>query len=142
MRKLHVRLWHAPAKRMKDLLGAAGIPIEVINEVQSVVDTCRACREWSRRSAKPITSITLTSTFNEGVQFDLLFLDDGVVAHVIDLCIRWAQGIFVKSREPAEVLAAIDHFWNRVYSAPGFIVSDQEGALFSDEGSVGRALVQ
>ena len=56
-----------------------------------------------------MVSLTLTSRFNEGLQFDLLFVDDGIVAHLICLCIRWAQGMFVKSREPSDILPAIEH---------------------------------
>ena len=39
------------------------------------------------------------------------------------------------SREPRDVLPTIEHLWLRVYGEPQYIVSDQEGALFSDEGS-------
>ena len=95
------------------------------------------CRERQRRSNSPVTSLTLTSKFNEGVQFDLLFLGDGmIVAHMCCMCIRWAQGEQVKDREPQSILPAIEHFWFRQYSPPRFIVSDQEGALFSDEGAI------
>ena len=121
---------------MRDLLEAAGLPPEVLNDVQHVVDTCRACREWQRRSSKPVVSLTLTKSFNEGVQFDLLFLDDGIVAHVICMCIRWAQGVFIPDRETHTVLEALDHMWMRVYGPPQFITSDQEGAMFSEEGAI------
>ena len=83
-----------------------------------------------------MASTSVTSRFNDGVQFDLLFLEDGVVAHILDLCIRWVQGAFVESREPHHVLAALTHLWNRQYGAPQFIVSDQEGAFLSDEGGI------
>ena len=136
LRQLHVRLWHAPAKRMRDLLQAAGLPAHVLAEVQTVVDTCSTCREWQRRSDKPVASLTLTSKFNEAVQFDLLFLDDVIVAHMICTCVRWAQGQIVPNREPKAILPAIEHFWFRHYGAPQMIVSDQEGALFSDEGAI------
>lgn len=135
LRQLHVRFWHAPAKRLRDLLPAAGAPQAAINEVQHVVDTCRVCREWQRLSAKPVTSLTLTSRFNEGVQFDVLFLDDCVCAHMICLCTRWAQAQIVESREPGHALPAFDLMWMRQYSPPKFTVSDQEGASFSDEGA-------
>ena len=106
-------------------------------EIQNVVDTCSTCREWQRRCKKPVTSLTITSQFNEGVQFDLLFLEEGmIVAHIICMCIRWAQGELVKDREPKAVLAAIDHFWIRQYGPPKVIASDQEGALFSHEGAI------
>ena len=131
-----MKLRHAPAKRMIDLLKTAGVPQSVLNEVQGIVDTCRSCREWQRRSASSAVSLTLTARFNEGLQFDLLFVDDGIVAHLICLCIRWAQGVFVQSREPRDIFPALEHLWFRVYDKPTFMTSDQEGALFSDEGGI------
>ena len=96
---------------MIDLLRTAGAPEHVLSEVQNVVDTCSTCREWQRRSNKPVASLTITSYFNEGVQFDSLFLeDDLIVAHIICMCIRWAQGEPVKNRETKTVFEAIDHF--------------------------------
>ena len=122
---------------MRDLLQAAGAPESALAEIQNVVDTCSTCREWQRRSNKPVTSLTLTSKFNEGVQFDLVFLDDRlVVAHMCCMCIRWAQGQIISGRESHTVLSAIGHFWIRQYGPPNYIVSDQEGALFSDEGAI------
>ena len=111
---MHICLWHAPAQRLRYLLSAAGLPVEVINMVQDVVDTCSVCREWQRRRNKPITSLSFTSTFKEGIQFDLLFLDNGTVVHVVDMCIRWVQGMFVASKEPGDVLPAIVHIWGRI----------------------------
>eukprot|EP00959_Pyramimonas_sp_CCMP1952_P083272 1740540-Pyramimonas_sp.AAC.1 len=55
LRRMHIRLWHAPAQRLRDLLSAAGLPREVINMVQDVVDTCTVCREWQRRGEKSMT---------------------------------------------------------------------------------------
>ena len=83
-----------------------------------------------------MASLSFTKEFNEGVQFDLLFLQDGIVVHLIDMCITYAQGTFVESREPEEVLPAIVRIWFRVYDVPKFIVSDQEGARFGDEGGI------
>ena len=40
------------------------------------------------------------------------------------------------SREAKDVLAAIEHVWLRVFELPAYIISDQEGALFSDEGAI------
>jgi hypothetical protein len=136
IRRMHVRLWHAPAQRLRDLMSAAGLPKEILDDVQAVVDTCSVCREWQRNGNKPMASLSFTSAFNEGVQFDLLFLEGEPVVHTICLCNKWAQGMFVKSKEPEDVLPAIVHVWFRVYGPPKFLVSDQEGALFSDEGGV------
>ena len=91
LRRLHVRLWHAPAQRLRDLCDRAGVPKTALDMIQNVVDTCRACREWQRRSARPIGALTLCSHFNEGLQFDLIFLDDEVAIHLICLAIRFTQ---------------------------------------------------
>eukprot|EP00959_Pyramimonas_sp_CCMP1952_P422396 8848454-Pyramimonas_sp.AAC.1 len=87
LRRMHMRLWRAPAQRLRDLLSAAGLPQEVINMVQGVVGTCAVCREWQRRGNKSVASLTFITAFNGGIQFDLLFLDDGIVVHLIDMCV-------------------------------------------------------
>ena len=117
-------------------MAAAGLPKEILDEVQGVVDTCSVCREWQRNGSRPMASVSLTTAFNEGLQFDLIFLDDGAAVHLICLCIKWAQAVFVSGKEADVVLPAIVHMWFRVYGPPKFIVSDQEGALFSDEGAI------
>ncbi len=91
-----------------------------------------------------MTSLSSTTEFNHGLQFELLFLDDGIVVHLVCMCIMWVEGAFTKSREPVEILPIITHIWFRVYGPPKFIGSDQEGALFSDQGRQveGRAQVQ
>ena len=44
LRKMHIRFWHCPVARMRDLLTVAGAPSHVVDQVQSIVDTCRICR--------------------------------------------------------------------------------------------------
>ena len=66
----------------------------------------------------------LTSTFNEGLQFGLVFLEDGTAIHLSCLCIKWAQAVFIPGKNAEVVLPAIVHKWFRVYGPPKFIVSD------------------
>ena len=49
LRRLHIRLWHAPAARMIELLRLAGAPSSAIKQVKEIVDTCRICRLWWSR---------------------------------------------------------------------------------------------
>ena len=46
LRRLHIRLWHAPAARMIELLRLGGAPTAAIKLVKEIVDTCRNCRLW------------------------------------------------------------------------------------------------
>ena len=48
LRKLHIRWFHAPAKRMSTLLTAAGVPVEVV-KLDDIVATCEICRAWASR---------------------------------------------------------------------------------------------
>ena len=130
---MHARLHHAPARIMVDRLKTTGAPQHVLHEAQSVVNTCRTFREWQRRTDTSAVSLTLTSPFNEDLQPGLLSVDDGILAHLICLCIGWAQGFLVKLCEPGDILPALEHRRFRVYDSPSFITSDHEGALFADE---------
>ena len=75
----------------------------------------------------------MTTYFNEGIQIDMVVVDDGTIVHLICICIKWAQGIFVDSNEATHVLPAIVQAWFRIYGPPKFMVA---GALFSDEGAI------
>ena len=88
LRKLHIRWYHAPAKRMGTLLSAAGVNPEVIKLLPDIVSTCNICRAWSKPGSKSITSTRLPERFNQEVEMDLLFVGTHVALHMIDRCIR------------------------------------------------------
>jgi hypothetical protein len=56
LRKLHVRWWHSPATRMKQILSTVGLPESVLSQIKDVCDTCRICRAWARPSSKSMTT--------------------------------------------------------------------------------------
>eukprot|EP00975_Prorocentrum_lima_P054764 11479864-Prorocentrum_lima.AAC.1 len=55
---------------------------------------------------------------------------------MVCLCIKWAPAVFVPDRDPETILPALVHMSFRVYGPPKYIVSDQEGALYSDQGVI------
>ena len=72
LRKLHIRIWHAPASRLQTLLRTAGAPASVIDMVPEIVDTCRVCRSWNSVSPRAISSGSLLTEFNAEMQFDFI----------------------------------------------------------------------
>ena len=86
LRKLHIRWWHASAKKMQKLLQHAGVPKETIDKVKDIVDACRICRMWASPDPKAATSTTLAEYFNEIVQHDLLIVESKDWMHLIDRC--------------------------------------------------------
>ena len=96
--KLHIRWYHAPARRMSTLLTAAGVAVEVVAQVADVVATCDICRNWSRPGNRSVTSTRLPERFNLEVELDLLFVGTHAILHMIDRCIRWSVGVEIADR--------------------------------------------
>ena len=125
LRKLHIRWYHAPTKRMTTLLNAAGVPVEVINQVNDIVTTCDLCRAWSKPGPRSMTSSRLPEKFNQEVEIDLLFVGNHVILHMVDRCIRWSAGVKIPDRTTDSILNGIKDGWISVFGAPGCLVSDQ-----------------
>ena len=133
LRKLHLRWWHAPAKRMRELLQHAGAPREVLPLIDEIVDTCRICRNWTRPGPKAMSSSRLSTKFNETVQVDLLFHKKHVIVHMIDECTRWTVTALVPDQEQATIMEAMKKIWFKLYGYPSTLISDQEGAVVATD---------
>jgi hypothetical protein len=121
---------------MQDILQAAGVPESVKKLISSVVDTCRICRMWVRPQPKSMATSRITTRFGEVVQCDLLFVEEMVILHLIDEATRWTATALLAGRKTSDVLPAITATWLRIFGAMDVLVSDQEGALASEEGAV------
>ena len=129
LRRLHIRWYHAPAKRMATLLSAAGVPTSVLRIIQDVVSTCDICRSWSRPSARSIVSTRMPEKFNQEIEIDLLFVGAHVILHMIDRAIRWSVGVKIANRETRTILSGVKKSWVNQFGPPGVMISDQEGGL-------------
>eukprot|EP00971_Amphidinium_carterae_P136086 2696642-Amphidinium_carterae.1 len=81
LRRLHVRMYHAPAQRMRELLRLAGAPKGLLARCEEIVDTCSVCREWMKRPHHAVHSAHVVEEFNHTLQIDLMFIDLGPVLH-------------------------------------------------------------
>ena len=136
LRKLHTRWFHCSSERMVNMLRAAGCDKETLSAVPGIVDTCKACRAWRRPTNKPVTSSRLSSRLNECIQLDLLFTADGIVIHAIDEATRFTLAGLIPDRTPQSILDWLMTSWVRYFGPPRTILSDQEGALCSDEAAI------
>ena len=83
-----------------------------------------------------MASSRLSTRFNEVVQFDLVFIEDKVVGHLIDEATKWSVCDVLDNRETSTVLAFINNHWLRTFGPITTIISDQEGAIYSEEGGI------
>ena len=127
LRMLHIRMWHAPSKRMIELLKSAGAPSLSLQLVPQIVDTCRACRTWTRPGPRSIATSHLAKSFNEMVQWDALFMWDDAISHCIDEAIRWTAAVVLKDSEATTVITPLMESWVRPYGPMKLLVTDREG---------------
>ena len=128
LRKLHLRWWHAPAEAMKKLLNRAGVPSAVTDYCDTVVQTCRACREWAKPQPENVANVDLPDHFNQEVEADLMFHDGYTVFHMIDRCTRWYMSVLVPNREDETLINALDK-WVELHGPMTRLYMDQETAI-------------
>ena len=136
LRRLHLRWWHASAARMESLLKAAGVSANVIKQIAPTVESCAICRMWQRPGHRSMTTTRTVDKFGQSVQVDLLFVEEYIVLHMIDEAIRWTATALIPDRQTQTILSAITLAWIKLYGPMQTLVSDQEGALASEEGAV------
>ena len=129
LRKLHIRWFHAPAKRISTLLTAAGVPVEVVRLVDDIVATCDICRAWAKPGSKSIASSRLPERFNQEVEIDLLFVGTHVILHMIDRCIRWSVAVKLPDRTTDSILDGIRSGWINQYGCPGCLIYEKAAAV-------------
>ena len=135
LRRLHIRWFHCSAKRMKMLLTAAGVSPEVIELVEEIVSTCSICRMWARPGPRAVASTSISTRFNETVQYDLLFIKRHTVLHMLDTCIRWSAAMIIDSKETDELLNGMDKLWFQQFGSPQELVGDRESGIAVPESS-------
>ena len=78
----------------------------------------------------------LSTHFNEVVMQDLFFLWDETFTLMIDECIKWKTGDHIPNKLPVTLLKSMIYLWFRLWGPMESLMSDQEGALMSQEANV------
>ena len=91
---------------------------------------------WHRPGDRATTSTRVSTAFNEVVQIDLLFVEDLIIVHMIDEALRFSMCDVIPNRQTATILDTATNIWFKYFGPPGLIISDQEGALTSEEAAL------
>ena len=111
LRKLHLRWWHASAAAMKRLLEHAGVPPDKLQPIDDIVDTCPSCRKWAKPAPDAVASVNVSESFNDVVEFDLLFYKKLIIACIICRTTRWRAARLVDSKFASDLVEAIGEMW-------------------------------
>ena len=102
--KPHVIWGRASATHLKRVLvdSDGGMP-HLATHVEAVPGNCDVCRAFNKALNGPIAGTTTVSSLNEKVKVGLLFLDDPVVAHAMDIISKCTPLHPVQPKNPQEV---------------------------------------
>ena len=128
LRKLHIRWWHASAASMIRLLDRAGVQ-NIATLVHEIVDTCAACRKWSKPLPASVASVNVPNAFNEQVECDILFIYDYKIFHMIDRCTRWHAATLVEDKSTESLIGALNDAWITIHGPMKELISDGETAI-------------
>ena len=141
---MHLKWYRCETERLQSLLRAAGAPAKACNLVPAVVQTCQVCREWRRPGNANKLTFSLAESFNEEVQFDLLFYksllqptlggEKGIpICHLMGCCIRWSACTTSPTRNTANFLNCISNSWIMVFERMETLTLDGESGMRAKE---------
>ena len=144
LQRLHVKWYHCETARLQSFFRAAGVPAKACNFVPQVVQACQVCRPWKGPGQANKLTYSLALSFNEEVQFDLLFyhsrLEPGFggangvpIAHLIDCCIRWPACVASPSKTIWDLLNCISNGWVSVFGNMQTLTLDGESGMKGKE---------
>ena len=132
LRKLHLRWWHGTVSTMTSTLRAAGIPNSVNEMVPNIIKTCRECQKWASPGNTTVPSITLATSFNEHVEFDLLFYKTHIVFHLICRATRWHATKEIHDKTTETLLNCLVECWISIHGPMQNLHMDGESGMCND----------
>ena len=80
-----------------------------------------------------MTIMRLATGMNEMVQWDILFVDDFLISHLVDEATRWCAGSVLPDKDATSIIKRITSDWFRPLGPMMLLVTDQEPALMGEE---------
>eukprot|EP00972_Heterocapsa_arctica_P087632 12922176-Heterocapsa_arctica.AAC.1 len=80
-----------------------------------------------------MATIRLSTQFNAVVQFDLVFISDLIIGHLLDEALRWSCAGLLAAKSAVSIVKLITNNWLRIFRPMLVIVTDQESGMTSDE---------
>jgi hypothetical protein len=114
---------------MERMLGAAGLPQEVLSMIPQIIETCRECRAWQPPGPATTPSAELVIAQNDQVEGDILFYKRNLAWHMVDRADRWEAAVQVSDKTTESLCEAIDVCWLQIWGPFKLLVVDGEAGL-------------
>ena len=125
--KLYVHWGHVSAQQLKRAsLNSDGVTMHLLTCVDEVARQCEVCQASDKAPRVPVAGTSAVAMFNGKLQVDLLFLEDIIAVHVIDVFSRrpLLQPVHTKN---SQVWGAFCSSRIGVFGPPTCIQTDEGG---------------
>ena len=134
LRKLHCQFGHASQDKLIGLLKDAQVWDSTYNKsLQEVIEQCEHCKCFSRTPPRSKVALPLAKCFNDVVCVDLKHWSKGHILHIIDMWSRYSVSVFVRSKQPKEIVDKIMAKWISIFGVMNGLMSDNGGEFTGDE---------
>ena len=134
--KLHRVFAHPPAERLLKLIESADPKWsqnrELKDEVQKISDDCTTCKIYKKPPPRPVVSLAMAE-FNETVAMDLKEHRGKIILHLIDMCTRLSQAIFIPNKKRETIIQGIFKIWISVNGSPNKFLTDNGGEFANED---------
>ncbi|MEI6872344.1 MAG: reverse transcriptase domain-containing protein, partial [Verrucomicrobiota bacterium] len=131
---LHKRLHHRKGPELRAILSKSGIPARCLSLVEDAIGACVECRRWQVPHSNPSTKVSLSSSFNQLLYGDLMFIAEPpmILLVLLDDCVRFCIVKHVEYKDFNTLTECLRNSWYCMFGPPQRFRCDSESAFASD----------
>jgi hypothetical protein len=149
LKQLHLKLAHASADKLFELLKVAGrrVNSETHSKLRDITEKCQICQRYGPSHRRVRAALPASIVFNEEVIMDVFFISRDPVLHMVDAGTRFSVAKYLPSQSTAAIWRQFLLHWCYGFTgAPRTLVLDQAASSNSSEmasncASIGLKLV-
>ena len=132
--KLHKQFAHPSSEKLIKLIKKSGCyDGHLIEEIQSISDSCDVCLKYKKTPPRPAVCLPLSYTFNDTVAMDLKYWERNCYFLVlVDLATRFCMSCIIYDKKPDTIIKALFNTWIVIFGPPRRFLSDN-GCEFNNE---------
>ena len=104
------------------------------NDLDMVHNKCQTCKRYTKTPAHPVVSLPMAKHFNEKVAMDLkIKKGKQYILHMVDMFTRLSVSVFVRSKQPKEIINKVMKHWVAVWGIMDGVLFDNGGEFSNEE---------
>ena len=101
--------------------------------MKEIYDDCQICKKYGKNNSRPVVGLPLASHFNEVLTVDIGELKGDRFLVMVDWATRYYQAMWIRTKNPSEIMENILMKWISYFGAPKKSLSDGSREFQNDE---------